>query len=70
MLHSRRFDDDLAKEVTQHPFGSPSDAVHRHDAKMFRADGLNPLLDLTGRFADKAFFRSCRFPFSGLCDHP
>jgi hypothetical protein len=56
--------------VAQHPFGSPFGAVHGHHAEMFRADGLNPLLDLTGGFANESLFRACRFPFLAFCDHP
>jgi hypothetical protein len=50
--------------------GQERTAVHRHDAKTFRADGLNSLLDLTGGFANESLFRACRFPFLATCDHP
>jgi hypothetical protein len=69
MLDSRRLDEDLAKEVAQHPFGSAFGAVHSHEAKMFRTDGLHPLLDLTCGFANETPLRDSRFPFLALCDH-
>ncbi len=50
------FDDDLAVEVAQHPFGSAFGAVDRDDAEVFGADGLNPLLDLASWLANGSSF--------------
>ena len=58
MLHARRFDQDLAVEVAQHPFRAAFGAVHRDDAEVLRSHRLNSLLDLAGGLADESLFSS------------
>ncbi len=69
-LHFRRFDENLAVEVTKHPPGPSLGAIGRGDAEVFKAGGLHTLLDPPLGLADKMFFLARRFPFPGCGNHP
>jgi hypothetical protein len=70
MFDGSWFDDDLAVEVTQHPFGSSFGAVDGHNAEVFWTDRLNAFLNLPGGLANEPFFRARGFPLLASCDHP
>ena len=51
-----RFDNHLAIEVAKHPIGSTFCAIDRNNAKVFRSDNLNSLLNRSGGFTHVASF--------------
>ena len=64
------FDDHLAIEIAKHPFGSTFSAIDRNDAKVFRSDDLNSLLNRSGGFADVASFGLLRLARLRFRSHP
>ena len=69
MFNDGWFDDDLAVEVAQHPFGPSFGAVHRDDAEVFRSDLANQVLDLACWLSNESSFGNFGRTLFRACDH-